>query len=327
MKDLISVITPMYNRQDVIGECVRSVLGQSYRNFEIILIDDGSSDQTLAVCQELAKEDPRVKLLTAAHGGVSAARNKGLEAAAGEYVFFLDSDDVIHPRLLEALVDGLKSSDAAIAGTACVNIKDAHWDLVGKLIERFPGPGETTYQDHAASLRAMFQTDSPINVIGGVMMRRALIGQTRFRTDIHIGEDYYFVYENLIKGASTVFLKQKWYYCRLHANNSSWDYGYSGFRTRFYRRELVWKSEEAFGRTEFATHQKLNAYAVCQQFVLRNPPLSEDNRKIRQVAKEYRHVFLPVLRSYRKLLFYIFLYMPYTFAAIYRLKEKLAKPK
>lgn len=327
MKEMISIIIPLYNRQQYIEECIQSIQAQSYQNYEIILIDDGSADHTLEVCRNLAKTEPRINLLTIEHAGVSAARNKGIDAARGEYIFFVDSDDVIHPLLLETLVEGLKNSDAAIAGTKVVNIAERNWHKVNEIISKDPGPGETTYQNHQDTLRAVFLGQSPLGMIGGVMMRRDLIEQTRFRTDLYIGEDFYFIYENLIKGAASVFLKQKWYYGRLHANNSSWDFGYSGFMNRLYRRELVWKSEEAFGRTEYANCQKNAVFGVFQTLLKKNKLNSSDSKKIRKVMKDYRKILLPAMKFRRKVCYYLYVYLPFTSPLVLWVQKRLKKIK
>lgn len=327
MKDMISIIIPVYNRQTYIRECIQSIQAQSDPNYEIILIDDGSTDQTLEICKNLAQNEPRIKLLTAEHSGVSAARNKGIDMAQGEYVFFLDSDDVIHPLLLEALVEGLKNSDAAIAGTQTFNITERNWNQVNDLISKDPGPGETTYQNHQDTLHAALLGSSPLGAIGGVMMRRDLIDQTRFRTDLYIGEDFYFIYENLIKGAASVFLKQKWYYCRIHANNSSWDFGYSGFMNRLYRRELVWKSEEAFGRTQYANRQKRSVYEAFMDLLPKNPLYSTDSKQMRKTMKDYRKILLPALNFPRKVCYCLCVYLPFTCPLVFGLKKVLNKHK
>ena len=96
----ISVIIPMYNSQDYIGQCLRSVISQTYRNLEVLVIDDGSTDKSVDICQSYCQKDKRIRLLLQEHGGVSVARNRGLDTAKGAYLFFLDSDDMIHPYLL-----------------------------------------------------------------------------------------------------------------------------------------------------------------------------------------------------------------------------------
>lgn len=323
ISDMISLIIPVYNRENVIKECIFSVLSQNYQNFEIVIVDDGSSDKTFEICQELANEEPRIKLLKTEHTGVSAARNKGIDIAKGEYIFFLDSDDVIHPFLLGALFEGMKCNNADIGGTCVVNVLEKYWYKVEQKLAEKSVKGETVFKSNEESLNAIFLGSSPLNVIGGVMMRRDLIKETRFRTDLFIGEDYYFIYENLIKNASSVFLKQKWYYCRIHTNNSSWNYSFSGFWTRFYRRELVWKSEEAFGRTEYTNIQKRDAFGCFLRCFQENRPYCADSRKMCKILRKYKRELLPAMKSKIKLLYFACAYLPLTSWIALKFKNKL----
>lgn len=327
MEGMVSVIIPVYNRQDVLRECVASVLGQTYENIEVLLIDDGSADRSLAICRELSAQDARVRVLEQQHGGVSAARNMGLEAARGEYVCFVDSDDVIHPRLLETLIPAMKSSGAEIAGSKALNVRQQDWCLVKEQLEQTSQPGQTVYQPHEQAVQALFFGDSPMDIIGSIVMRRDLIGQTRFRTDLFIGEDFFFFYENLIKGAAVVCLKEKWYYCRIHGSNSSWNYGFDGFYSRFYRRELVWKSEEAFGRTEYAKRQKQDAVAAFFQCVRKEGVSREDRRRMRAVMRKYQKTLVPALTSAEKVWYYLAVYAPAVYSALFGLKRKLKAKK
>lgn len=325
MADLISVIIPVFNRQDVIAECIASLQAQSHTSLEIILVDDGSTDQTLKICQELAREDPRIVLLAGSHCGVSAARNRALEAATGEYLFFLDSDDVIHPLLLETLVCAMKHSGAAIGGTTVLNIRQKDWHTVAQHISQNPGPGETRCLSFEDTLHAVFCTNSPLNMIGGVMIRRDWVADTRFRTDLSIGEDFYFVYQNLIKETCAVFLKQAWYYGRIHRQNTSWDYSYTGFWTRFLRRKLVWESEAAHGRKTYSDLQKQSAFHVYLDFMKRNPPRSEIARKMRQVLREHQRDLFPALSFGDKLRFLLGFYLPGVYRAILKLTRRIRR--
>lgn len=90
---LISIIVPVYNVESFISECINSVLIQSYKNFELILVNDGSTDNSPAICEQYASKDKRIKVIHKANGGLSDARNWGLKSSSGEYVVFLDSDD------------------------------------------------------------------------------------------------------------------------------------------------------------------------------------------------------------------------------------------
>lgn len=103
---LISVVIPLYNKESTIRRAVSSILGQSYRNFELIIIDDGSTDQSVAAIERIS--DPRIKLLSQENKGVSAARNRGVKAASSGYVSFLDADDEWDPEFLAARVDDIR---------------------------------------------------------------------------------------------------------------------------------------------------------------------------------------------------------------------------
>ena len=99
---MVSIIVPVYNVEEYLRECVDSVLNQTYSDVEVILVDDGSTDQSGNICDEYAKMDSRIKVIHKKNGGVSSARNTGIETASGERIIFVDSDDCIHPRLLES---------------------------------------------------------------------------------------------------------------------------------------------------------------------------------------------------------------------------------
>lgn len=105
---LISVIVPVYNAEQYLAKCIESILAQTYSNFELLLVDDGSKDASLDCCNNYAKQDNRIKAFTHANSGVSATRNRGIELAQGEYITFVDSDDWIRPDYLQVLYDALQ---------------------------------------------------------------------------------------------------------------------------------------------------------------------------------------------------------------------------
>lgn len=116
--ELISIIVPVYNVKDYLGECVKSLLNQTYFNIEIILVDDGSTDGSDQMCDEFAREDSRIIVIHKSNGGLSDSRNKGLDIARGEYIGFVDSDDWIEPQMYEKLYNKIKSGshDIAVCG-------------------------------------------------------------------------------------------------------------------------------------------------------------------------------------------------------------------
>lgn len=108
---LISVIVPVYKVEEYLRECVDSIISQTYRNLEIILVDDGSPDNCPAICDEYAGKDKRIIVVHQQNGGLSGARNAGLDIASGEFICFVDSDDVLHPQYCEILLNGILLKD------------------------------------------------------------------------------------------------------------------------------------------------------------------------------------------------------------------------
>ncbi len=115
MKDKISVIVPVYNVEQYLDKCVQSIVTQTYKNLEIILVDDGSTDNSGAICDEWAKKDSRIVVIHKENGGLSDARNAGVLAASGEYIGFIDSDDYIEPVMYEKLYSLISVNDADMA--------------------------------------------------------------------------------------------------------------------------------------------------------------------------------------------------------------------
>ena len=115
MKDSkISIIVPVYNAEKYLVECLNSLVEQTYKNIEIILIDDGSIDNSAKICDEYAKKDERIKVVHQKNSGVSVARNNGLDMHTGDYVMFVDSDDWIELNTCEILINNIISNDKDI---------------------------------------------------------------------------------------------------------------------------------------------------------------------------------------------------------------------
>lgn len=112
MSDKVSVIIPIYNTKKYLNRCVESVIGQTYKNIEIILIDDGSSDGSEKICDEITSYEPRARVLHKNNGGLSDARNAGMQIATGEYLVFCDSDDWMEPEIINRAISEIKGTDA-----------------------------------------------------------------------------------------------------------------------------------------------------------------------------------------------------------------------
>ena len=111
---LISIITPVYNSEKFLKKCIDSILNQTYSNFELILVDDGSADKSPQICDEYARKDSRIVVIHQKNQGQAVARNKALDICNGDYISFIDSDDYVHPQMLEVLMNTMQNSNAEI---------------------------------------------------------------------------------------------------------------------------------------------------------------------------------------------------------------------
>ena len=108
---MISIIVPVHNLKRFLIPCVNSILDSTYRDYELLLVDDGSTDGSGEICDTFAAQDSRIRVIHKANGGLSDARNAGIEATTGDFILFIDGDDVIHPNMIQVLHDAIQSGD------------------------------------------------------------------------------------------------------------------------------------------------------------------------------------------------------------------------
>lgn len=133
-QDLVSIIIPVYNVENYLNKCLRSVVTQTYSNLEIILVDDGSTDSSPALCDKWEKSDSRIIVLHKQNGGLGSARNTGLDRAAGKYICFIDSDDYVEKNMVERLVQESETHDAqiVICGNDNVQLRNGTYHEISK---------------------------------------------------------------------------------------------------------------------------------------------------------------------------------------------------
>lgn len=127
--ELISVIVPVFNVEKYLENCVTSIINQTYANLEILLIDDGSTDRSGALCDQYAGKDSRIQVIHKTNGGLSDARNVGIDHSHGNYLVFVDSDDLIHATMVERLYHALKEQDAEISLCNWVSVDERYQPL------------------------------------------------------------------------------------------------------------------------------------------------------------------------------------------------------
>ena len=196
---MISIIVPVYNAQKYIKRCVESIVNQSYQKWELILIDDGSKDDSSLICDEFKQTDSRIHVIHTVNQGASAARNRGLDEAAGDYITFVDADDWVETNHLEVLLNQI-NSDIDL----CIN---------SFIADLYYGPRPYQYKtikthDNIESINSFFTLLlQHSQFLWNKLFKSSIIkdNHIRFNTSISLGEDNIFILEylNYIKGLSS----------------------------------------------------------------------------------------------------------------------------
>lgn len=184
---MISVIVPVYKVEKYLKRCVASIQDQTYKNLEIILIDDGSPDECGKMCDEFAEKDTRIKVVHQKNGGLAKARNKGLEIAKGEYITFVDSDDMLEAQMMEMLLLMIKE-DADIDISICGH------RIVYEDKERVSPKDEECKDNVILNQQELWEEifGQLNNAVWNKMYKRSVIGELRFPEGIIHGEDLIF---------------------------------------------------------------------------------------------------------------------------------------
>lgn len=211
MKELISVIIPVYNVEIYLENCINSVLNQSYKNIEIILVDDGSIDNSGKLCDEFALKDSRIKVFHKNNGGLSDARNKGIELSNGKYLVFIDSDDVVNYRFIEYLVNLVKD-------TGCdIGICDPVHCYPNKQINYVDESERHIYSSKDAICEMLYQKSFLVSAWGKIYPKK-YFDELRFPVGI-IFEDSAIMYKIFAKAQRIAYGNAK-LYGYMHRENS-----------------------------------------------------------------------------------------------------------
>lgn len=207
----VSIIVPIYNSENYIRTCIESLLRQTYKNIEIILVNDGSEDSSLHICKEYEKKDERITVIDKKNGGPSSARNAGLKNARGDLIQFVDSDDSLEKEALEIAISSMdKKTDVLIFG---FNIYSN-----GKLL-RTPNPGDVEFTMEKSRLEEYDKIENLFISPCNKLYKKDYIKE-KFNEDMKFGEDILFNYSNLCKGCKIVAIKDSLYNVTLDTVNS-----------------------------------------------------------------------------------------------------------
>lgn len=263
MDELISVIVPVYNMEKYLKRCVDSILQQEYSRLEIILVDDGSTDSSPAMCDAYAEQDPRIKVIHKENGGLSDARNAGLEVAKGAYIGFVDSDDWIKPQMYKSMYEAAKKYQVPLVVCRYAEI------FQDRIVD---GSGHDIVELSREEVLDIYICEHPqykiYNSVWSKLFKREIIGDTRFPKGRN-SEDIVFTTKAFCKAERCVYIDEA-FYNYVREREGSIMNGFAGDRMLkdeipFWREHIacIHKVNEALGKkAEYYFYRRLAGYYV-----------------------------------------------------------------
>lgn len=209
---MISVIVPVYNVEKYIRRCIDSICNQTYRNLEIILVDDGSTDLSGEICDEYEKKDSRIRVIHQSNQGLSGARNTGLDNANGDYIAFVDSDDYIHYRMFEVLIRNINKTEADVS-VASMQYVSENGIPSGILPEE-----KMQIYEGDSILSRMWQDNVRTVVVWNKLYKRFIFNNLRFQMGRY-HEDTFIIHRILVQCKRIVYSSLELYYYVQHTGS------------------------------------------------------------------------------------------------------------
>lgn len=312
MKEKISVIIPIYNVEDYLEQCVESILNQTYTNLEIILVNDGSTDSSGEICDRYKNIDKRIKVIHKENGGLSDARNYGIEASTGDYIAFLDSDDWADKNLYMTLYKNIKKNHADIS---ICNFKKYYSD---KDIEK-QELNEVKCYSNIEALERLYCNDAVIMVVAwNKLYKRKVIGDLRFPVG-KIHEDEYLTPMIIYNANKISYINNELIYYRQRENSITnkkfnikrLDYLYAlENRNRFFKDNNLDKLHN--NGVEKYIYSIINIFFEVEKSNI------ENKKEVKKILKEKFKIIIKENNKQNKIEFKIFIYSSSLYKFIYK---------
>lgn len=209
---------PIFNSSKFLPKCINSLLAQTYQNIEIILVNDGSTDNSLAICQKFADADHRIRLVNQENNGIAAARNNGIAHATGDYLCFVDSDDFIDPDYCQSLIDIQKNSGADIVVTSFKYLIDDQYNVLTSPYPEDPQFDGIYTSEQWLSVAFPNMQLNVTNCMWSKLFRRNLFDSVRFPESLIVGEDTSIIWLLYLKANAIAFKNLSKYIYRRHSD-------------------------------------------------------------------------------------------------------------
>lgn len=319
----VSVIVAAYNIQDYIVKCLESIANQTYKNLEVIVVDDGSSDNTGKFADEFSKKDSRFIVIHKENGGVSSARNKGIDVASGDFIGFVDGDDIIENDMYQILIDNAIKYNADISHCGYKLVENDKETM-------FYGTGQIIIQDRKKGLIDIFEGSLIEPSLCNKIFRRNIVGNIRLDESIKINEDLYFNILLFNKSSKSVF-EDKTKYNYIKRKNSATVSGKNNIRKltdpRKVYRMAIELFKEDFEILPFVEKMDLERNVNIYNLLIleKNDFLLKLKCEVRDYIKLNKNKIKTNKFINKKIKYMIFgiLYMPYIYSFIYKFYFKI----
>lgn len=327
MKEKISIIIPVFNVERYLRKCIDSVINQTHKNLEIILIDDGSTDKSGLICDNYAQCDSRIIVVHKKNGGLSSARNTGIEISKSEYLFFLDSDDYISEDCIESLYEPMKKVNAKLS--------------IGNYQEVYDGTN-SNFKKNTRITRVVDKKEAFIEMLShnsynmsacNKLFKKSLFTDIKFPIGKKC-EDYYVMYKLVLKSEKIILLKEPTYFYLQRQNSIT--------KNDKVNLDFLWAAHEQLNYIKrnyielvdyAASDYAMAAMAIYQEYKKRNIEIDNEIKyTLINVKKEYRkYVYKNKRLNFKwKLKYYLYSFMPLLFDIIFKIdlirkKEKYVR--
>lgn len=315
----VSVIVAAYNIQDYIVKCLDSIANQTYKNLEVIVVDDGSSDNTGKLADEFAENDNRFIVIHKENGGVSSARNKGIDVASGDFIGFVDGDDTIENDMYEMLVNNAIKYDADISHCGYKLIENEKEILMY-------GTGKIIIQNRKKGILDLMDGTLIEPGIWNKIFRKEIVGNTRLDENLKINEDLYFNILLFNKASKSVF-EDKAKYNYIKRNNSATTSSINNMRRITDPRKVYEMIIDLY-----QNDTEILPYAKCMQIArninIYNLLTLEKQKKFKEVKNEIRQYIKrnkkeiqenPIIQKKIRFMSYGIIYIRFIYGLIYKL--------
>lgn len=319
MSAKVSIIVPAYNVERYIQQCLQSIKVQTYQNIEVIIIDDGSKDQTRYICDEFSKSDERFKVLHKINEGISAARNLGVETASGAYITFVDADDYIKENHIESLVNMIKEYTADMSITSHVQVKDGE-----KVIEK---QGDSpTVLNKKEIFQYLYNDDMYRGYLWNKLFKMDIIRENNiaFPQDINVFEDMVFICHYLNYCKKAVYGHEITYYYVQHENSTLSSMNYDKMLQAIRARKIAIDSCETDAETFVERTQRDYILLTCGYIkggmIKRGTYDSAVLKELINQSREYTELIR--MPRKKKIELWLLNHLTYFLSMVYRKKNK-----